>query len=262
MGHEKKKQFGQHFLKNAGDAQRVADALQGWGDSYNQLLEIGPGEGRLTDFLVERVSAHQQLELIEVDDDLINLLNDKYGARGVRVHHGDVLKYPFGETDQCGVIGNFPYNISSQIVFAILENRHLVQEMVGMFQKEVAQRIVADSGTKVYGILSVLTDAYYKRQPIFTLKPGAFHPPPKVNSMVIRLERYRYEIPDIDNNLFFRVVKQAFGQRRKTLRNSLKVYLNENSINALGETILQRRAEQLNHQEFSLITKVIQEHWQ
>ncbi len=253
-----KKRFGQHFLKDDSNAKRVADAVTQWGHSYKQLLEIGPGGGALTQFLVKRLDENRKLSLIEIDTDLIQNLESQYSNSGVSIQNIDFLKADLSAIEMpFGVCGNFPYNISSQILFRVLDYRDSVPEVVGMFQKEVAQRVASAHGSKAYGILSVLVQAYYRVESVFVLKPGAFNPPPKVDSMVIRLQRFRSEIPDLDEKFFFKLVKAAFGQRRKTLRNSIKMFLNDISIDEKLEAILQCRAEQLSVDEFIWLAKEI-----
>ncbi|MFY0673601.1 MAG: ribosomal RNA small subunit methyltransferase A [Bacteroidia bacterium] len=254
-----KKKFGQHFLKNENDAKRVADAVSMWGNQYPILLEIGPGGGALTQFLASEMSGARKLKLIEVDTDLIDNLKSKFGAKGVEVEHVDFLKADLDsiETD-FGVAGNFPYNISSQILFKVLDFKHKVPEVVGMFQKEVSQRVAAPHGSKTYGILSVLVQSYYKVETVFTLKPGAFNPPPKVDSQVIRLERYRTEIEGLNHMFFHKLVKAAFGQRRKTLRNSIKMFLGERKNDDTLDAILRLRPEQLSVEAFIDLTKKLQ----
>jgi len=254
-----KKRFGQHFLKNENDAKRVADAVVLWGKDYPMLLEIGPGGGALTKFLANSISEFKKLRLIEVDTDLIENLKLKYGSSGVEVENIDFLKANLDaiETD-FGVAGNFPYNISSQILFKVLDYKNKVPEVVGMFQKEVSQRVAAPHGSKTYGILSVLIQAYYKVETVFTLKPGAFNPPPKVDSQVIRLVRYRSEIEGLNQKFFHKLVKTAFGQRRKTLRNSIKMFLGERKDDDSLDAILRLRPEQLSVEAFINLTKKLQ----
>ncbi|MGB0429391.1 MAG: 16S rRNA (adenine(1518)-N(6)/adenine(1519)-N(6))-dimethyltransferase RsmA [Bacteroidia bacterium] len=253
-----KKRFGQHFLKDENNAKRVADAVQLWGIDYNHLVEIGPGGGALTKFLVQNKTENQDLSLVEIDKDLINNLEGSYAEQGVRVLNVDFLKADLSLLKGAfGVCGNFPYNISSQILFRVLEHKHNVPEVVGMFQKEVAQRVAALHGSKTYGILSVLVQAYYTVESVMVLKPGAFNPPPKVDSMVIRLKRTKSKIDGLNEKKFFKLVKAAFGQRRKTLRNSIKVFVTDKDehLKTQLEPILQRRAEQLSVDEFIWLTR-------
>lgn len=222
------------------------------------MVEIGPGAGILTGELVALLKPGRQLRLLEVDDDLIPDLELQYGEKSQLVHT-DVLKYSFNEiAEPFGLIGNFPYNISSQILFRALENRDRVPELVGMFQKEVAERIVAKPSTKPYGILSVLIQAYFQVEICIKLKPGAFNPPPKVHSAVIRMERYRASVDGLNERFFFTLVKAAFNQRRKTLRNSIKPYLSNIPPELIPDAILQCRAEELNVEQFIDLSKSIQ----
>ncbi|HLN20471.1 MAG TPA: 16S rRNA (adenine(1518)-N(6)/adenine(1519)-N(6))-dimethyltransferase RsmA [Bacteroidales bacterium] len=213
-----KKNLGQHFLKDAGIASRIASVLSGEG--YDSVLEIGAGMGILTKFLIER--NFRDFKVIEIDNESVHYLNEHFP--GLEIIQGDFLTMDLRShfKGEMAVIGNFPYNISSQIMFRVLENRNIVREAAGMLQKEVAERICAPPGSKVYGILSVLLQAFYKTEYLFTVPEHVFNPPPKVKSGVIRLIRNDVEELGCDEKLFFRVVKAAFNQRRKTLRNSIK----------------------------------------
>lgn len=256
-----KKRFGQHFLKDPAHAGKIAEAIEGWGTTYEHLVEIGPGGGVLTNFLAEKATLGRTLKLIEIDRDLIEPLRAKYESQQVSIENIDFLDADLEQIgNSFGVCGNFPYNISSQIVFRVLEQRARVPEVVGMFQKEVAQRIAAAHGSKTYGILSVLVQSYYEVKPVFTLKPGAFNPPPKVDSMVIRMERFRSEIEGLDETHFFRLVKAAFNQRRKTLRNSLAAFLNEKNNLAAINGFLHLRPEQMSVTDFINLSREIQKH--
>lgn len=214
-----KKKLGQHFLSDKNIARKITDALSCEG--YKHVIEIGPGLGILTQFLVE--NGNFSTRLIEIDYESVEYLRERFPDVTTNIVNADFLKYSLAEnySDQVAVIGNFPYNISSQIFFRIIENRHLVPEVIGMVQKEVADRIVSPPGSKVYGILSVLLQAYYKAEILFNVGPQVFIPPPKVQSAVLRLTRKQEFKLDCDDALFFRVVKTAFNQRRKMLRNSL-----------------------------------------
>ena len=246
-----KKHLGQHFLKDRSIAQRIAELLTGVG--YEHLLEIGPGTGVLTQYLINKP---WRLLALDLDRESIDYLNEYYTPDELTVRYGDVLKEDF--TDLFGqnpfaIVGNFPYNISSQIVFKTIEWRHQIPEFCGMFQKEVAERICAAPGSKTYGILSVLTQSYYKAEYQFTVTPGVFHPPPKVDSGVLRLKRHdRLELP-CDEALFFKVVKTSFQQRRKTLRNSLKIFIISQKLKE--DIIFARRPEQLSVAEFITLTQ-------
>lgn len=245
-----KKFLGQHFLVNKSVAERVAALANESG--CNNLLEVGPGMGVLTKFLV---SDSFRLKVIELDRESVKYLRTFYPD--LTVIEGDFLKLDFDSLyngEEFGIIGNFPYNISTQIVFKIIENRQFIPWMGGMFQKEVAQRIGAQPGGKDYGILSVLTQLFYQVKYEFTVEPGNFNPPPKVRSGVITLRRLK--TPKCQEELFPIVkdlVKTAFNQRRKTLRNALKMlnYSKEFKENPIFE----RRAEQLTPTEFVELTK-------
>lgn len=254
-----KKKFGQHFLKHSLHAEQVANALQAWGHDYEYLIEIGPGGGALTTHLVKLVKG-RELTLFEIDDDLIEPLIEAYGQiRGVHIEHKDFLDANLsGFNGDFGVCGNFPYNISSQIVFKVLEQKDKVPEMVGMFQKEVAQRIAAAEGNKQYGILSVLVQAYYQVEILFYLSPNDFNPPPKVESAVIRCSRFRHKIEGVSYEKLRALCKAAFGKRRKTLRNALKGNFAEEKVDKLDKSILQSRAEQLSVAEFIELAKMLE----
>ena len=268
-GHEKslaavkaKKHLGQHFLKDETIAQSIAQTLSL--DSYSHILEIGPGTGVLTKYLLLR---EMELTVMDLDSESIQFLRQQFPkkypkvvakAKSFKVLEADFLKFDLQQyygKQQFAIIGNFPYNISSQIVFKMLENRAFVPEFSGMFQKEVAQRICAGKGSKTYGILSVLVQAFYHSEYLFTVHPQVFDPPPKVQSGVLRLTRkvaYRLDCQEV---LLFKVVKTAFGQRRKTLRNSLKTLNLSNSLKE--DTIFGQRPEQLDVEEFIALTKKI-----
>ncbi|PCI09119.1 MAG: 16S rRNA (adenine(1518)-N(6)/adenine(1519)-N(6))-dimethyltransferase [Flavobacteriaceae bacterium] len=250
-----KKHLGQHFLKDESIAKDIADSLTLNG--YDDLLEIGPGMGMLTKYLLKKdIITH----VIEIDRDSVEYLQANYLNLAPRIIEKDFLKINikdyFGEK-QFAIIGNFPYNISTQIVFRTLENRHQIPEFAGMFQKEVAERIAEKEGSKKYGILSVLTQAFYDVEYLFTVPPTVFDPPPKVESGVIRLARKEnYSLP-VDEKLFFKVVKTAFNQRRKMLRGSLKSF---NLSDKLREdTIFAMRPEQLSVLAFFELTAKIEQ---
>lgn len=246
-----KKHLGQHFLKDKNIAQRIVDSLT-WED-YNQVLEIGPGMGVLTKFLIE---AKQNISVVEIDHESVEFLQENYPE--LTIYSEDFLKMElnrhFNQEPIC-ILGNFPYNISTQIVFKIIENRNQIPEMVGMFQKEVAERICSKEGSKVYGILSVLTQAYYTTEYLFTVSEQVFTPPPKVKSGVMRMKRHTEKL-EVDEKLFFNVVKLAFNQRRKTLRNALKSILPSGTD--FEDKVFQLRAEQLSVDEFIELTKKIE----
>jgi len=249
-----KKHLGQHFLNDKNAAQRIVEALTP-SLGFKQVLEVGPGMGVLSDFLLQ----HEEYEtfLIDVDDESIAYLDEKYPQVGKRLIHGDFLTLDFSAyfPDKMAVIGNFPYNISSQILFKILEERNKVVEMVGMFQKEVAERCVAKPGSKEYGILSVFLQAYYHVSYLFTVKAGAFNPPPKVLSGVMRMVRNDRESLDCDEKLFWRIVKAAFNQRRKTLRNALSGVIPKDQMS--DNPLYELRAERLSVADFIQLTNEI-----
>ena len=251
-----KKHLGQHFLTDESVAERIAETLSYSG--YDKVLEIGPGMGVLTKYLLKKDS---DVHVIEIDRESVAYLHENYPALQGKIHEKDFLKYDiseiFGE-DQFAIIGNFPYNISTQIVFKMLELREYIPEFSGMFQKEVAQRICEKEGNKTYGILSVLVQAFYEAEYLFTVPPSVFNPPPKVESGVLRLTRKENITLPCDEKLFFRVVKTAFQQRRKTLRNSLKSF--DLPENITEDAIFGLRPEQLSTARFIELTQKIQPH--
>lgn len=249
-----KKHLGQHFLTDENVAEKIAKTLSFSG--YNNVLEIGPGMGVLTKFLLREDA---EVHVIEIDTESVEYLQENYAELQERIHQQDFLKYNLQEVfkeEAFAVIGNFPYNISTQIVFKVLEMKEQIPEFSGMFQKEVAQRICEKQGSKTYGILSVLVQAFYEAEYLFTVPPSVFNPPPKVDSGVLRLTRKEDFSIACDEKLFFRVVKTAFQQRRKTLRNSLKTFNLPDNIRE--DTIFGRRPEQLGYQEFINLTLKIQ----
>ncbi len=247
-----KKHLGQHFLTDKKIAAKIVDGLVHT-DQYRQVLEVGPGMGILSDILLERENL--ETYMIDIDVESYNFLNDKYPQMGSRLINGDFLKLDLTSVfpGKFAIIGNFPYNISSQILFKVLEHRANVVEMVGMFQKEVAERCASKSGTKEYGILSVLIQAYYDIDYLFTVKPGTFNPPPKVNSGVIRLSRNKVDTLPCDEKLFWTVVKSGFNQRRKTLRNALSGVLPKVKMD--DHIFFEKRAEQLTVADFITLTQ-------
>jgi 16S rRNA (adenine1518-N6/adenine1519-N6)-dimethyltransferase len=248
-----KKHLGQHFLNDLSIAQRITDSLQ----SQLPVLEVGPGMGVLTRFLVQKPGI--DLQLIEIDTESVEYLHQHYPELGSRIIYGDFLKLdlqtlmgrPFA------VIGNFPYNISSQIFFKVLEHIDLVPEVVGMLQKEVAERLAAKPGCKEYGILSVLLQAYYDIEYLFTVDAQVFTPPPKVQSAVIRLTRNNTHDLGCDTKLFKQVIKATFNQRRKAIRNSLKL-LTFNREAVMGSPLVNLRPEQLSVAQFVELTLLVQ----
>jgi len=250
-----KKHLGQHFLTDESIAEKIADSLSLKG--YKHILEIGPGMGVLTKYLLKKdITTH----VIEIDTESVAYLKANYLNLDNRIIEKDFLKYDLTQLfnqEPFAIIGNFPYNISSQILFKTLEMRAQILEFSGMFQKEVAMRICSKEGNKVYGILSVLTQAFYDTSYLFTVPSTVFNPPPKVESGVLLLKRKEnYTLP-CNETLFFKVVKMAFQQRRKTLRNSLKAFnLNEN---LKANSIFDKRPEQLTVAEFIQLTKDIEQ---
>ena len=249
-----KKHLGQHFLKDESIAKAIADTLNL--DGYNDILEIGPGMGVLTKYLLEKPTT---VYVVEIDNESVDYLAANYPKLDEKIIAKDFLKYNINEVfdgKQFAIIGNFPYNISTQIVFRALEYRNQIPEFAGMFQKEVAQRICEKKGTKAYGILSVLVQAFYDAEYLFTVNETVFIPPPKVKSGVLRLRRKAdFSLP-CSEKLFFSVVKTAFQQRRKTMRNSLKTM---NLSDALREDkIFDLRPEQLDVQQFIALTQKIE----
>jgi len=249
-----KKHLGQHFLTDKNIAAKIVDSLQ-LAIGYNEVLEVGPGMGILSDFLLQRTDL--QTYLIDIDTESYEFLQKKYPQLGERLINDDFLQMDFSKIFQkpfC-IIGNFPYNISSQILFKVLDNRQQVVQVVGMFQKEVAERCTAKAGSKEYGILSVFLQAYYKVEYLFTVKAGVFNPPPKVLSAVIRLTRNNAERLDCHEKLFWQVVKAGFNQRRKTLRNALSSLINKEKM--VDEPMLDLRAERLTVGDFVNLTNKI-----
>lgn len=247
-----KKHLGQHFLHDRSIAGRIAALAS---DDASLVLEVGPGTGVLTQFLLPRFG--ERLKLVEIDGESVEYLNQHFALSKDQLIHGDFLAVPVERygSDNVIVIGNFPYNISSQIFFHILASRHLVRDIVCMIQLEVAQRIAAPPGSKTYGILSVLLQAWYNISLEFEVGPGAFNPPPKVKSAVLRLTRNEVEHLDCNEKLFQTVVKQAFNQRRKTLRNALGSLISRETPHPL----LEKRAEQLGVQDFVQLTSWIEQ---
>ncbi len=240
-----KKALGQHFLTDQRIAKAIVDAL---GEGARDVLEVGPGMGVLTQYLLERPDI--DLKMVEVDGESVQYLMRHFPGLEGKLLEADYLKLNIRKIfpGPYRVIGNFPYNISSQIFFKILEDKDLVPEVVCMIQKEVADRIAEPPGTKTYGILSVLLQAWYDIEYVLSVGPGAFNPPPKVNSAVIRLRRNSRTELGCDEALFKQVVKTAFNQRRKTLRNALKPLIKEGTDTS--DPIFDLRAEKLGVEDF------------
>ena len=249
-----KKHLGQHFLTDKNIASKIVESLRPAG-KYTEVLEVGPGMGILSDFLLQK--NEYQTYLIDIDTESYVFLKKKYPQLQNRLINADFLEMDFGSvfTSPFAIIGNFPYNISSQILFKVLESRQQVVEVVGMFQKEVAERCTAKAGSKEYGILSVFLQAYYKVEYLFTVKAGVFNPPPKVLSAVIRLTRNETAELNCDEKLFWQVVKAGFNQRRKTLRNALSSLINKEAMTE--DNMLDLRAERLSVADFVELTNRI-----
>ena len=246
-----KKSLGQHFLNDLSIAKKIVESLS----PCQNILEIGPGTGILTQFLLKK---NNNLKLVEIDNESVNFLILELKINKSIIYNQDFLNLDLSkifENNNFSVIGNFPYNISSQIVFKIIENRKLIPEMCGMFQYEVAERICENEGSKKYGIISVITQAFYETKLLFEVPNNFFSPQPKVNSAVILLKRKKNLKIDCDEKLFFKIVKLSFQQRRKTLRNSLKqINLSEN---LREHTIFDKRPEQLSVDQFIDLTNLI-----
>tara|TARA_B000000532_G_scaffold122872_1_gene98540 strand:- start:663 stop:1439 length:777 start_codon:yes stop_codon:yes gene_type:complete len=246
-----KKSLGQHFLNDISIAKKIVESLS----PCQNILEIGPGTGILTQFLIKK---NNNLKLVEIDNESVSYLISELKIDKNIIYNQDFLNLNLSklfENNNFSIIGNFPYNISSQIVFKIIENRKLIPEMCGMFQYEVAERICENEGSKKYGIISVITQAFYETKLLFEVSNNFFSPPPKVNSAVILLKRKKNLKIDCDEKLFFKIVKLSFQQRRKTLRNSLKqINLSEN---LREHTIFDKRPEQLSVDQFIDLTNLI-----
>ncbi len=251
-----KKSLGQHFLTDRSVALTIVDALRSDASLPRDVLEIGPGMGVLSQHLIRRDDI--SLKMIEIDGESVNYLLTHFDGMQGHLIEGDYLRLDMGKLfpGAYRVIGNFPYNISSQIFFKILEDKDRVPEVVCMIQKEVADRIAEGPGTKTYGILSVLLQAWYDIEYVLSVGPGAFAPPPKVKSAVIRLTRNSRTALGCDERLFRQVVKTAFNQRRKTLRNALKPLYGAAapSPSFLADPILELRAERLSVEDFVRLT--------
>jgi 16S rRNA (adenine1518-N6/adenine1519-N6)-dimethyltransferase len=249
-----KKHLGQHFLTDKNIAAKIVESLRP-DNRYSQVLEVGPGMGILSDFLLQK--PEYEVSLIDIDTESYQYLQKKYPALGSRLINADFLEMDFAAffNGSMAIIGNFPYNISSQILFKVLDNRQQVVEVVGMFQKEVAERCAAKPGSKEYGILSVFLQAYYKVEYLFTVKAGVFNPPPKVLSAVIRLTRNEAMQLNCDEKLFWQVVKAGFNQRRKTLRNAVSSLINKEKMT--DDKMLDLRAERLSVDDFVNLTNQI-----
>lgn len=250
-----KKHLGQHFLTDKNIAQKIVNSLIHT-HRYRKVLEVGPGMGILSDFLLQKTEF--ETYLIDIDTESFEFLHIQYPTLGDKLINADFLELNFKDifAEPFAIIGNFPYNISSQILFKIIENRTQVPEVVGMFQKEVAERCVAKAGSKEYGILSVFLQAYYKCDYLFTVKAGVFNPPPKVLSAVIRLTRNETNALNCNEKLFWQVVKAGFNQRRKTLSNALSGIISKERQGE--EEVWALRAERLTVNDFVDLTNLIE----
>ena len=245
--------MGQHFLKNQEIAKRIVDSLRT--DNLGKVLEIGPGMGVLTQFLLQNNSF--ETSVVEIDRESVEYLTQHYPELKDRIISDDFLRLNLHKyfEEPFAIIGNFPYNISSQIFFKVLEYKDQIPQVVGMLQKEVAERLAAGPGTKAYGILSVFLQAYYDIEYLFTVDQDQFIPPPKVKGGVIRITRNQKLHLDCDERLFKSIVKMAFNQRRKTMRNSLKTMINNDELKA--NPIFDKRPEQMGVGEFEYIVRMI-----
>jgi len=246
-----KKYLGQHFLKDKNIAKKIVDALQA--ENIDDVIEIGAGTGILTELLLKK---NYRLHIIEIDTESVEYLKLHFPETEKQLLNEDFLKFDLSGyfNNDIAVIGNFPYNISNRIIFKIIDNRQIVKEAAGMFQKEVAERITASPGNKTYGILSVLTQAYFDTEYLFTVNENVFYPPPKVKSGVIRLLRKKTETLNCNEILFKQIIKAGFNQRRKTLRNSLKSLTGNISTE---NDLFNKRPEQLSYLQFIELTNLI-----
>jgi len=247
MQYTLKKSLGQHFLKDESVCKQIVAALQE--DDCKQLIEVGPGGGALTKYLLSLPGI--DFRAVELDDEKVVYLEKTYPAIQGKIIHQSILDIDPPFEGLFTVVGNFPYNISSQILFKVIDWKEQVPVMIGMFQKEVAQRIVSKPGSKVYGILSVLVQAFYEVEYLFDVPPESFNPPPKVMSGVIRLKRKTEILPMKSERALFTLVKAAFNQRRKMLRNSLKSLFEDDF---LQDSLFDKRAEQLSIEQFAALT--------
>jgi len=247
-----KKHLGQHFLKDLSIARAIVDALSNEG--YDNVIEVGPGMGVLTQYLLKKDFI---THVIELDHESVVYLQAEYPHLSPRIYSTDFLQLDLSKIsrNQFALIGNFPYNISSQILFKALDYKEQITEVVGMFQKEVAERVASGPGNRKYGIISVLLQAYFDIEYLFTVDEDVFEPPPKVKSGVIRLRRNDKEKLDCNEKFFKRVVKQSFSQRRKTLRNSLKPLIGKSDFN---DPLLTQRAEKLSVEDFVYLTNLLE----
>jgi len=252
-----KKHLGQHFLKDKAVAQDIVDAFKA-DLGQSPILEIGPGTGVLTHLIMQQLP--NPFKVIEIDKESVSYLQEKLGLPQEQIIEEDFLRLNTDKyfSDGFNIIGNFPYNISSQIFFKVLEDRQKVQKLTCMIQKEVADRITTQSGGRTAGILTMLVQAFYNVKHEFDVPPQVFIPPPKVTSSVITLQRNNTAELACDEKLFFKVIKQAFAMRRKTLRNNFKIFKLPNEI--VSDEIFSKRAETLSVKDFVWLTNLVSEH--
>lgn len=251
-----KKHLGQHFLKDESIAQDIVKSLKHI-SQYKKVLEVGPGMGVLTKYLIAETA--YETHIIEIDRESIAYLKQNFPTLENKIIEGDFLKLDLNNlfnNEPFAVIGNFPYNISTEILFKVLDHKNQVPEVVGMFQKEVAERIAAKPKNKTYGITSVLLQAFYDIDYLFTVNENVFNPPPRVKSAVIRLTRNKVQQLDCNEKLFKQVVKAGFNQRRKTLRNSIKAFKLKSEF--LNHKYLTQRAEELSVADFVALTNMVE----
>ena len=254
-----KKSLGQHFLIDKNIARNIANSLiinENADDKKANVIEVGGGTGVLTEFLEKQ---DIELSVVEIDNEAVEILKMKFPNLINKIYHDNFLKMRLEQISESKIhiIGNFPYNISSQIFFKVLENREKVSQVVCMIQKEVASRICSEKGNKVYGIMSVLLQAFYDVEYLFTVSENVFSPPPKVKSAVIRLIKKEKSVLNCNEKLFFQIVKASFNHRRKTIKNSLKSFLG-NIDNTVENNLLKMRPEQLGVEEFNDLTKFVE----
>ncbi len=242
-----KKSLGQHFLKDENICRKIVEALREC--AFTNLLEVGPGGGALTKYLIQLPGIN--FKAVEIDDEKVAFLQQQYPELHNKIIHQSFLEISQPFDEPFTIVGNFPYNISTQIVFKIMEWKGAVQGMIGMFQKEVAQRLAAKEGSKIYGVTSVLVQAFYEVHYLFEVSETCFNPPPKVKSAVIKLIPKKQAVAVKDERLFTLLVKSAFGQRRKTLRNACKALFD---AAILQQEIFNKRAEQLSVSDFAGLT--------
>ena len=247
MQYTLKKSLGQHFLKDENICKQIVAALEQ--NEFTQLVEVGPGGGALTKYLLQLKGF--DFKAVELDDEKITYLETTYPSIKGKIIHQSILDIDAPFENAFTVVGNFPYNISSQILFKVLDWKDQVNVMIGMFQKEVAQRVAAQPGSKTYGIISILVQAFYDVEYLFDVPPESFNPPPKVVSAVFRLKRKTTTYEVRSEKVFIQLVKAAFNQRRKTLRNATRSLFDDDVIT---DEIFNKRAEQLSIQDFAALT--------